>query len=78
MRCIFCEKPVAGAEGITVPMKGPAHQRCFQVDEALRRTFQSLNISALNDQELTDLMDLVLAEVNSRNKSADDSGVELF
>lgn len=78
MRCIFCEKPVAGEEGITVPMKGPAHQRCFQVDQALRRTFQSLNISALNDQELTDLMDLVLAEVNSRNKSAGDSGVELF
>lgn len=81
MRCIFCEKPVYGADGITVPTKGPAHQQCFQVHEALRRTFQTLDISALNDQELTDLKDLVLAEENSRaakrNPSADND-IELF
>ncbi|MDH5391877.1 MAG: DUF2175 domain-containing protein [Gammaproteobacteria bacterium] len=78
MKCFFCNKAVFGADGITVPAKGPAHQKCFQVDQALKRTFQSLNISELNDEELTDLLDLVLAEVNIRKKPADDDGIELF
>ena len=79
MRCIFCNKPVFGSDGISVPGEGPAHQGCFQANQALKRTFQSLDISALNDEELTDLLDLVLAEVNNRKKIEDDDhGIELF
>ena len=80
MKCFYCGKPVFGAQGITVPGRGPAHQVCFQTDQALKRTFQNLDITALNDQELTDLMDLVLAEVNARSKKNQDAGndVELF
>lgn len=78
MRCVFCNKPVFGAEGVSVPGKGPAHQNCFQADQALKRTFQSLDITSLNDEELTDLLDLVLAEVNIRKKTDDDDGIELF
>ena len=78
MRCIFCNKPVFGTDGISVPGEGPAHQQCFQADQALKRTFQALDITSLNDDELTDLLDLVLAEVNTRKKVDDDDGIELF
>lgn len=78
MRCIYCNKPVYGTDGLSVPKEGPAHQKCFQADQALKRTFQSLDISTLNDNELTDLLDLVLAEVNIRKKPEEDDGIELF
>lgn len=78
MRCIYCNKHVYGIDGITVPGEGAAHQACFQADQALKRSFQSLDISKLNDNELTDLLDLVLSEVNSRKKVNDDDGIELF
>lgn len=78
MRCLYCNKPVFGAEGITVPAEGVAHQKCFQANQALKRTFQTLDITSLNDEELTDLLDLVLAEVNIRKQVDDDDGIELF
>jgi len=78
MRCLYCNKHVYGVDGITVPGEGAAHQTCYQANQALKRTFQSLDISTLNDDELTDLLDLVLAEVNARKKDDDDDGIELF
>ena len=78
MRCIYCEKTVAGSDGVTVPQLGPAHQTCFQINQALKRTFQNLDISSLNDSELTDLKDLVLAEVNTRQRDDTGNDVELF
>ena len=83
LNCVFCNKLVFGAGGLTVPKKGPAHQHCYQADSALRRTFQSLDITELNDDELRDLKDLVLTEENERarqrsGESEDDGGVELF
>jgi len=78
MNCIYCNKPVYGAEGISIPGHGPAHQSCFKVQQSLRRTFRGLDISALEDQELVDLQDLVLAEINARSKKNGDDDVELF
>ncbi len=79
MRCIYCEKAVFGSEGFTVPSEGAAHQNCFQANQALKRTFQSLEISTLNDKELQELKELILAEENSRNREEEeDDGVELF
>jgi hypothetical protein len=78
MRCIYCGKSVFGSDGITVPNEGPAHQACYQATQALKRTFQSLDITTLNDGELTDLLDLVLAEINSRKKGSDTDDIELF
>lgn len=79
MRCIYCEKGVFGHQGLTVPSEGAAHQNCFQANQALKRTFQSLEITALNDQELQELKEIVLAEENSRNRVEDeDDGIELF
>lgn len=79
MRCIYCEKAVFGHEGFTVPSEGAAHQNCFQANQALKRTFQSLEVTALNDQELQELKEIVLAEENSRKRVEDeDDGIELF
>ncbi|MDH5424215.1 MAG: DUF2175 domain-containing protein [Gammaproteobacteria bacterium] len=79
MRCIFCKHPVFGEEGISVPGQGPAHLTCYQANQSMKRTFQSLDITALDDAELTNLLDLVLAEVNVRKKNdSDDDGIELF
>lgn len=83
LNCVFCNKLVFGANGLTVPRQGPAHQHCYQADAALRRTFQSLDITELNDGELRDLRDLVLAEENERARqrggpNQDDGNVELF
>ncbi len=80
MKCIYCDKPVYGSAGITVPALGAAHQQCFQAEQALKRTFQHLEITALNDQELQDLEELIIAEKNSRSRSDDDddSDIELF
>lgn len=79
MKCIFCDKPVFGETGMSIPGKGPAHQHCFQANQALKRTFQSLDITSLSDQELIQLKDLVLAEENYRKREDDDKdNIELF
>ena len=46
----------------------------------LKRTFQKLDITALNDDELRDLKDLVLAEENDRRRQNEPDGddIELF
>ena len=83
LNCIFCDKLVFGSTGLTVPKKGPAHHHCYQADAALRRTFQTLDITELNDDELRDLKDLVLTEENDRarrgnGETEDNTDVELF
>jgi len=74
---MFCNKAVFGANGVTVQNKGVAHKECLEANKALRRQFRNIDISALSDQELTDLKDLILAEENSR-KSGSDDDIELF
>ncbi|AHK17800.1 MAG: DUF2175 domain-containing protein [Thalassolituus sp.] len=82
LNCVFCNKLVFGTTGVTVPNQGPAHQYCYQAHVALKRTFQSLDISALNESEFNDLKDLVLSEANERERKrrgASDAGdIELF
>ena len=45
MNCIYCNKLVFGREGLTIPGSGPAHQYGDQADQALKRTFQHLEIT---------------------------------
>lgn len=77
MKCEFCNKPVFGEEGVSIPGRGVAHKTCLGVAQAMRRAFHGLDISGLNDEELANLKDLVLAEENSRRADGDDD-VELF
>ena len=76
MGCIYCGQSVINQSPMTIPGKGVTHLRCFQTDQALKRTFQTLDISKLNDAELADLKEMVIAEENARNKDNDD--IELF
>jgi hypothetical protein len=78
MKCIFCEKLVFGVSGMSLGNLGVAHRQCFTADEALKRTFQNLDIRALNDQELVELKDLVLTEENARRPPGDVDEIELF
>ncbi len=78
MHCIYCKKPVFGNDGMTVSGGAPAHYPCFQANQVLIRTFQHLEVSALNDEELQELKELVIAEENSRNRTSTDDGIELF
>ena len=77
MNCIYCGKLVYGENGMNVPNLGVAHQQCFQAYQTLKRTFQNLDITALNDQELVELKDLVLTELNSRQRDSI-GDIELF
>ena len=77
MNCMFCKKTVVGQNPVTIPSEGLAHLHCYQAHQALRRTFQSLDIAALSDAELTELKDLVLAEENARQRGQEDD-IELF
>ena len=76
MKCIYCNKPVYGSNGVSVPGEGPAHKDCLTVVQTYQRKFRNIDISALTDAELTDLHDLVLAELNDRR--GDDEDIELF
>ena len=42
------------------------------------RVFQSMDVSALNQDEFMELKEIVLAEHNARNRSHEDVNVELF
>ncbi|WP_245582698.1 hypothetical protein [Oceanobacter kriegii] len=47
----------------------------------MRRTFRSIDITELTDNELSDLKDLVLAEENDRRRKSapdNDDDIELF
>lgn len=86
LNCVFCKKTVFGRRGITVPEIGPAHLECYQAYKAMKRTFKGLDITALSDDELSDLKDLVLAEENDRRRrhqeligdGSSDDDIELF
>ncbi|WP_221801023.1 DUF2175 domain-containing protein [Oceanobacter mangrovi] len=81
LKCVFCKKTVFGPGGLTVPTIGPAHRHCYEAYRTMRRTFRSIDITLLTDDELNDLKDLVLAEENDRkrkNKGTPDSDIELF
>lgn len=77
MRCSYCDKTVLGAEPITVPGLGPAHEICYQAELVSNRVFSGLNIAQLTDQQLNELSDMVLMEKNART-SIDSMGESVF
>ncbi|PLY12650.1 MAG: DUF2175 domain-containing protein [Sedimenticola sp.] len=79
MRCEFCNQVVHGIDGITLPGKGVAHRTCFEIDRSTRRIFNTLDLSQLELPQLVDLKDLVLAEINDRErKHSGTAEIELF
>jgi len=84
MNCIYCDQPVLGKDPITVPGAGPAHASCHHSRLISERVFGSLRISALSDDQLNELHDLVKMERNVRNTEqanhddASNDDIELF
>lgn len=77
MRCIYCSKRIVGNDGISVSGRGVCHAICHHMDQAQRRVYKGLDVTALTDQELTDLKEVVLTEENARYGGGDDD-IELF
>lgn len=71
MRCCYCERPVVGIRDVTiVPASGPAHAGCHHRALASRRVFKTIELARLTDAELTELREMVLTELNSRQVQA--------
>ncbi|AWB67246.1 hypothetical protein C2869_12705 [Saccharobesus litoralis] len=52
---------------ITLPGRGIAHTYCAEDDLAKRRIFGNIHIADLDDDDLLELKEMVLAEVNIRH-----------
>lgn len=69
MRCVYCNESVVNSHlgnPITVKGLGSAHKECFLASTHMSRTFHRLNLTMLNDQELSDLHEMVVMERKDR------------
>jgi len=78
MKCIICNKPVYGKQGMTAVGLGAIHKKCFPGHSLDNRVFQSLDISALDDADFVELKEMVLAEINARENVNQQTSIELF
>ena len=78
MKCIICNEPVYGKQGLTAVGLGAIHKQCFPGHSLDRRVFQSLDVSALNDEDFIELKEIVLAEINAREGASQQASIELF
>ena len=80
MRCEFCSHKLVGhPEVVSIPGQGLAHYNCFVTAQFRRRIFEGLDIAALDDQRLSLLHELVVTELNSRQREvAPEQAIELF
>ena len=80
MRCPFCSKSVVGESNIVVIAgEGPAHDECYQQSlvDVSQRHFAGLDLTALNEAALQELLELVTMELNTRSAN-DAEYIELF
>ncbi len=79
MRCCYCDGNVVGQKDVVmVVCEGPAHRACHDRYMLTRRQFGSLNLQHLDDHLLNELKELVLTEVNARQKQDVEDDIELF
>ncbi|WP_419811434.1 hypothetical protein [Bacterioplanoides sp.] len=76
MKCVYCQSDVLSAEPITVSGIGPAHRHCYEKSLVEQRVFRHLNLRALPDADLRELMDMAKMELNVRE--ADVQSVDLW
>lgn len=77
MRCPYCEKSVVGEKKVKILVgEGPVHEYCYEQNVLSQRVFEGLNLPNLSDLKLNELHEMLLSEINSRNRVADD--IELF
>ncbi|GEM_PF-1413297 len=82
MKCLFCQLPVYGGNGMTVPGRGLSHRKCFEADALMRHSFKGLDLSSLEDNDLKELDELVAMEKRSRERTEhcgdSEDEIELF
>lgn len=79
MRCCYCDQNVVGQkEVVMVVGEGPAHQACHDRYTLTKRQFGDLDLQTLEEDVLNELKDLVLTELNARQKTEAEDDVELF
>lgn len=69
MKCMHCEKEVVGKNPITVQGVGIAHYDCHKKKLDESRIFMGINLSSLSIEELSNLSDLLCAEIDIRDKT---------
>ena len=80
MRCVFCDSLVVGRPNVVIVQgKGPAHDECYQQSlvDVSQRHFAGLDLTALNEAALQELLELVTMELNTRSAN-DAEYIELF
>lgn len=82
MRCPYCKKSVFGEKEVVVIVgEGPAHKRCHEHELIGQRSFAGLKLSSFKETELRELQEMILIELNVRNRVERDTTrdvVELF
>ncbi len=79
MRCMYCDLNLVGHSEVTsIPGQGLAHYNCFITAQFQNRCFRGLDIRALSNDCLERLKELVLTEVNERNRAYTGPDIELF
>jgi hypothetical protein len=78
LKCIICDQSVFGKQGMTAVGLGAIHRKCFPGHSMDIRVFQSLDVSALNQDEFIELKEIVMAEANVRDRESLEASVELF
>lgn len=68
MICIHCEDKVVGKDPITVQGIGIAHLGCHQIKLDEDRVFMGINLSRLSMENLSNLSDLLCAEIDIRDR----------
>jgi len=67
---------IGSSDPITINGGAPAHSHCHQFELMSQRIFKNIQLTTLSNKELDELNELVLLELNSRNKIND--SVDLF
>jgi hypothetical protein len=68
MNCLICSNNCVGQpEVLILKGQGPLHASCLRTLQFAERRFRGLNIPALAEHQLQDLLVLLNAEIESRN-----------
>ncbi len=80
MNCPYCHKNVVGHSKVVMILgEGPAHSFCHEQHTLSDRNFNSIHFPSLTLEELHELKEMVLVELNARNRiDSVNDGIELF
>jgi len=82
MRCPYCGGQVVGDMDVVVLVgQGPAHTLCYERYNISKRVYKDIDFSALAQNDLLEMKEMILTELNARQRSDTDiqnNEIELF